>query len=199
MVFDNVVSRRSSSVGLFSRYIFYVLPLVVWSRRNASGSLENRSFVVRRVSSVAVTPPRVTTVISSSSSSLSVLLLSGIIGDCFIRLLVLPCADRRSAQMARSDDPFKEGYLYFPPHGVLSQLKVSPSMLWLTYVITRRWWVWPIGLLLFNYIFRFNYKITQVIPPVQNAITYKFHGHLVVNIFFKLKFCLLEILAETLL
>lgn len=57
MVFDNVVSRRSSSVGLFSRYIFYVLPLVVWSRRNASGSLENRSFVVRRVSSVAVTPP----------------------------------------------------------------------------------------------------------------------------------------------
>jgi len=27
--------------------------------------------------------------------------------------------------MARSDDSYKEGYLYFPPHGVLSQLKKS--------------------------------------------------------------------------
>lgn len=26
--------------------------------------------------------------------------------------------------MAKSDDPYKEGYLWFPPHGVLSQLKV---------------------------------------------------------------------------
>lgn len=42
------------------------------------------------------------------------------IGDCFISAVLR----RRSGQMARSDDPYKEGYLYFPPHGVLSQLKV---------------------------------------------------------------------------
>lgn len=45
-----------------------------------------------------------------------------------------PCLDRhrgahRTAadDMANSDDPFKEGYLCFPPHGVLSQLKVTFS------------------------------------------------------------------------
>lgn len=29
--------------------------------------------------------------------------------------------------MAKSDEPYKEGYLWFPPQGVLSQLKVNPS------------------------------------------------------------------------
>lgn len=31
---------------------------------------------------------------------------------------------QRFEQMEKSDDPYKEGYLWFPPHGVLSQLKV---------------------------------------------------------------------------
>lgn len=31
--------------------------------------------------------------------------------------------------MARSDDLYKEGYLWFPPHGVLSQLKVNNNFM----------------------------------------------------------------------